>query len=372
MNLKNSEIALLNLVSCGAGICNDVCLSELSANDWHEVFDDSERQGVSAVCVDGFNALRPVLPSDGTLEYRKLQWFGGVMQMEQLYGEHLSSIESLAKFYHSEGVKMMLLKGYGLSLDWPVPNHRPVGDIDIYLFDLWDFADQMLRKKLGIDVNKDHHHHTVFTFDGVTVENHYDFINVHSHRSNVEVESIFKKLAKERQTEYMLSNGVVIYLPSPILNALFLARHMGIHFAAEHLTLRQILDWALFVRVHHEEVDWNLFWENMKQMNMHKFVLSVNAICCEYLGFDKELFYTPMKYKNFAVESRTLVERVLMDVLHPADGDLDENEQYTKQRLRLWWKNRWKHRIVYSDSLFSTFFAQIKSHLMKPSTIFHE
>ena len=29
----------------------------------------------------------------------------------------------------------------------------------------------------------------------------------------------------------------------------------------------------------------------------------------------------------------------------------------------------WKHRIVFSDSIFSTFFVQLRSHLMKLATI---
>lgn len=45
-----------------------------------------------------------------------------------------------------------------------------------------------------IKIDTSHHHHTVFEWEGFTVENHYDFLNVHHHKSNVEMERIFKSL----------------------------------------------------------------------------------------------------------------------------------------------------------------------------------
>lgn len=65
------------------------------------------------------------------------------------------------------------------------------------------------------------------------------------------------------------------------------------------------------------------------------------------------------------------VARVLEDILSPADFDARglPAVRYVWTRLRCWWHNRWKHKIVYSDSLLSTFFVQLRSHLMKPKTI---
>lgn len=68
---------------------------------------------------------------------------------------------------------MMLLKGYGLSICWPVPEHRPVGDIDIYLGladsgcafghkNIWKEADKVVSEKLGIKVDNTHHHHSIY------------------------------------------------------------------------------------------------------------------------------------------------------------------------------------------------------------------
>jgi len=60
------------------------------------------------------------------------------------YGQYVGAIVSLAKEYSSAGIDTMLLKGYGLSLNWPVPEHRPVGDIDTYHFGKWRKADELV------------------------------------------------------------------------------------------------------------------------------------------------------------------------------------------------------------------------------------
>lgn len=61
---------------------------------------------------------------------------------------------------------MMVLKGYGLSKNYPVPNHRPCGDMDIYLFGDQEKADKLIAEELGIKIDNSHHHHTVFQFQG--------------------------------------------------------------------------------------------------------------------------------------------------------------------------------------------------------------
>ena len=307
------------------------------------------------------------------LEGLKYKWFGAIMSAEQDYQTYLCALEKLAGFYKSQDVPMMLLKGYGLSLNYPVPAHRPVGDIDIYLWDTWQEADRLVQEKLGIAVDNSHHHHSVFGFKGYSVENHYDFVNVHSHRSSSSVEGLFKSLAQDRgrAVRHLLPGGTEIFLPSPDLNALFIARHCAAHFAAEKMTLRQLLDWALFVREHHQAVDWKRFWAEAKKMGMEKFVLCADAIAVKQLGFDASIFHTPAEYCGFAVDARALAGRVLEDILSPADFAAKglPPVRYVWTRLRCWWHNRWKHRIVYSDSLLSTFFVQLRSHLMKPATI---
>ena len=85
--------------------------------------------------------------------------------METCYEECRDVIKELVHFYNDQAIKMMLLKGYGLSRYYPVSARRPIGDIDIYNFGLWQFADQMVHERFGIEIDYSHEHHTVFTFN---------------------------------------------------------------------------------------------------------------------------------------------------------------------------------------------------------------
>lgn len=68
------------------------------------------------------------------LKLQKTQWLGSSLTIERIYEQHKHVMSELAAFYRAHGIKMFVAKGYGLSLNYPVPNHRPLGDIDIWLF----------------------------------------------------------------------------------------------------------------------------------------------------------------------------------------------------------------------------------------------
>lgn len=381
--IASNEKLLLNLIKIALGKSTKCTLP--NTLEWNILFDMSMKQCVPSVVLDGLNkslASEPCQDNKGIGKMDKLKWLSMVLNMERQYTKHESIIAELAAFYQKAGYQMMLLKGYGLSKYWPNPNHRPTGDIDIYLMFMnsegkeksqpaWKYADKLMTEKFGIQVDNSHHHHSVFTYKGIMVENHYDFVNVHSHRSNRLIENEFKTLALKGNEEFTFDNGAKLLFPSPLLNCLFVARHNAIHFAAEHLNLRQLLDWALFVEKRHKDIDWNYFWTIVKKMGMEKFVLCMAFTAIRQLTFEKDIFHIPDEYIHFQKCEHDLIDKVLDNILHPTDEANDgKGIAYVINRYKLWKSNLWKHKIVYSDSVVSTFCAQIKSHLMKPATIF--
>jgi hypothetical protein len=263
--------------------------------DWSALKALAEQHGLSAVVLDGLNEVNSNSQLSGLNSQFKLSWIGEVMQNYDLrYVQYEKAIGSLAGWYNQHGYKMMVLKGYACSLDWPRPEHRPCGDIDLWLFGQQSEADADLGlwlKDQGLKTKIDtgHHHHTVFEWDGFMVENHYDFLNVHHHKSNVELESILKDLGKD-DSHFVELNGEKVYLPSANLHALFLLRHSMSNFASSGFQLRQLLDWAFFVEKHSREIDWNWLDSQLEHFGMKKLYDVFNAICVGDLGFDVKLF----------------------------------------------------------------------------------
>ena len=400
----------------------------LSANpDWEAIYAQAQKHALPAVLVDGINDVRckrddvrcegeshtsaiihqPSFPPKELM----LQWIGETLQSFEMPRKvYLQAVASLAGFYNAHGYRMMVLKGYACSLNWPRPEHRPCGDIDIWLFGQQQEADAAMEKAIGIEVDTSHHHHTVFSWGGFIVENHYDFVNVHSYRSSRRMERLFKELGafeqkNENQNEKLSQKtlktlkgygfahqpvelmGERLWLPSPNLHALFLLRHLGAHFAAIDISLRQLLDWAFFAEKHtgdvrckteevrcedkshtsaikhqpSQEVDWEWLQGVLEEYGMSQFFHCVNAICVEDLGFAEEVFpkgdFDPL-----------LKQRILTDILAP-EYPREEPAGFIPKmtyKYRRWQGNAWKQRLVYDDNRFVSFWTGLGEHLFRP------
>lgn len=336
--------------------------------DWIALKALADQQGLTAVVLDGLNVVinkRTDIRNDWfPSQVMTIQWIGEVLQnYEAMYKQYVKSISSLAGFYSQHGYKMMVMKGYACSLDWPKPEHRPTGDIDIWQFGEWKLADVALAKEKDIVIDNSHHHHTVFTWQGFTVENHYDFINVHHHKSHKELEKVLKKLGED-DSYYVELNGEKVYLPSPNLHALFLLKHAALHFVGTELTFRQILDWAFFLHKHGKEVDWKMLLPVIDEYGMTPFLNTLNSICVEDFGFDAHIFPTV----QFNTE---LKDRVVNEVFSSVyDGDKSKNVFVRSfKRYQRWRSNAWKHELCYRESMWSAFWSGVWGHLLKPKSI---
>ncbi len=325
----------------------------------------SIKQGVAAFVYDGLQKSI----KEGTVTVAsvpnevKMKLFSHTMQVEKVHQRHEAVIGKLAEFYAKHNIRMMVLKGYGLSLYYPVPTHRPCGDIDIWLFGEEERADKLLHEKKGLEIDYGHYHHTVFNVAEVPIENHYNFINSEGHISSAEIEKELKRLVSKEPLQEVKVGNAVIYFPPATFNALFLLRHAGEHFAAAEIALRHLTDWGMFVKNAHTEIDWEWLEQFAKEQNMDKFLHCLNGICMEYLGIPEECF--PKCQRD-----RDLEELIMNDILNPSFEDKSAlYKGFIKDysyRLRRWWGQRWKHKLVYRESLFVTFWVSLKSHLIKP------
>lgn len=329
--------------------------------DWPALKNLADKQGLMAIVLDGIECL----PEENRQpQLLLLNWIGEVMlSYENRYNLYKRTIAEMAAFCNSHGLKMMVLKGYACSLYWPKPNHRPCGDIDIWQFGKQNEADALLISEKGIKVDNSHHHHMVFIWGKFMVENHYDFINVHSRKPNIELEKIFKELGKD-DSHFVELGGEKIYLPSPNLHVLFLMCHLVAHFTSVSITLRQVLDWAFFVEKNTKEVDWEWLDNLLEKYHMKEFFNLINAICVEDLGFEASIFpaiqYCP-----------DLKHKVLNDILYPKFSASEPSSRIPRlvNKYRRWQGNAWKQELCYSESRWNAFVHGIWGHLLKPKSI---
>ena len=362
--------AFLSLVKLGIG--HRSALPDVI--DWQVIKALADKQGFTAVIVDGIEQLPDAKRPPKEL---LLQWIGEVFQSyENRYKLYQQAIAELAGWYNTHGYKMMVLKGYACGIDWPKPEHRPCGDIDIWQFGHQKEADAALEvwfKSLSgsscspsvqkFKIDSSHHHHTVFNWQGFMVENHYDFVNVHARKSCKELEKVFKELGADDSHSVEVL-GEKVYLPSPNLHALFLAKHMASHFSGANITLRQVLDWAFFVEKHSSQIDREWLIKMLKDFHLDEFMNSINAICVEDLGFEASIFPI-VQFKP------DLKDKVLNDILYPKYTASEPTRLIPRllYKYRRWQGNAWKQELCYSESRWSAFWSGIWAHLLKPKSI---
>lgn len=334
---------------------------------WSDIQNMAAKHGLSAIVLDGIEKVRRTRDDVrfDSLQEKILmaQWIGEVSQFyEQRYELYLQAISSLAAFYNNHSYKMMVLKGYACSLDWPKPEHRPCGDIDIWQFGLQKDADAVLSREKGIKIDYSHHHHTVFNWHDFMVENHYDFINTHRHKSHRGLEKVFKELGGN-DTYSIELYGNKVYLPSPNLHALFLVRHALNHFASIGISFRQVLDWAFFVEQHGKDINWEWLNDMLENYNMKNFYCCMNAICVENLGFDASIFHG-IQFNP------VLKEKVLRDIMYFGYSFEDSPSVIRKYAymFQRWRGNIWKQKLCYKETIWSMFWNGIWSHLLKPNS----
>lgn len=355
------ERLFLELIKVALG--NQSCLSVTPSDaDWNAIYQVAEEQNLVAVAFGGIERLSRVQHPGMDL---LMDWLGQTEYAKTMYEEHRKAISELAGFYHSQAIKMMLMKGYGLSLDYPGPDHRPTGDIDVYLFGNKEFADQMVEQRLGIPVEREYHKHSHFTFHGVMVENHEKFIDDITHKSNVRFEEILMEVMQQScgSKGSNSSNGLIkspipnCYLPSATWNALFLLRHAGEHFASNEITVRHVLDLGTFYKAHHTEIDWDKVLSIYKDEQLEPFYDAIATICMRDLGFDASTFrgYTHSEKLADKVLADIFAEKkVLPNSMHGVDTRW-KKVKYGIQKSIRWYKNRWKYKMVYKESMLESF-----------------
>lgn len=356
--------ALLVLTRLGIG--NPVAVLPDSI-DWPAVQALANEQGLSAVVLDGVEELRKrssrlVLPEKKFLT----KWIGAVLQgYEYRYELYRRAIAEMAGFYNSHGFKMMVLKGYACSLDWPKPEHRPTGDIDIWQFGQQKEADAMLIEEKGLEIDSSHHHHTVFYWRDFMVENHYDFLNIYHHKSNVEIEKELKRLGQDDSNSVEMY-GERVYLPSANLHALFLLRHAMSNFASTGMNLRQLMDWGFFVEKHGKDVEWTWLIAMVDKYGMRPAFDYFNAILTNDLGFKINSYVGANQ--NLDIK---LKQRVLNEILSPEFSEKESGGFASRAifKFRRWRTNAWKHRLCFSESMWSAFWSGVVGHLIKPGMI---
>lgn len=255
--------------------------------DWNEVLRLSREQSLPYVLSYALD-LNPEIPCPQELKAplattARNAAFANVIRTER--------IMRLLQDLEREGISAKLVKGTAIAEEYAAPEYRVSGDADIWIDPENEKRACELLEQKGFQIEKrwkkGHHavcHHPqmgcvelhVMLYDEI-VEDIW-FANIDS-TALVSEEYISKKYGAN--TYYTL--GITDHL-------IFVTLHMIKHFILKGMSLRMMLDVAIYLKNHKEEVDLERYLRTLRELRFDRCAQTIFGAMVEYAGFSWDDF----------------------------------------------------------------------------------
>ena len=280
----NMIFELLKSSLTGKEINNDI-FKGANNHDWEKFIEIANEASVTGMAYDSVHKLpKGTVPVPFIMEMADF-----AKETEEKHAHQEKILGELSRRFEKMGIETVQLKGIGLSMDYPVPQHRFGGDIDIFTrlkgtqtkerSNSSFIIDDMFHKEGFVidDYNLPKIKHSEFMYDGVRIENHRFFVNKNLLNEADKVDEFLHKSLNPR--EKILPNGTKILVPSKEFNTVFLAQHAFQHFVFEGIDLHHITDWGMHIK----ENGLN-FPKELKGTKLEEFTYAFTNLTNHYLG----------------------------------------------------------------------------------------
>lgn len=218
-----------------------------SDEEWNNLFEESQRQGIVGVMLHGVDLLpKTQRPSTECL----LEWIG-ISHMIQAQNKLMDErCLSLLRKLDSFGIKASILKGQGIAKLYQTPDGmnilsslRQPGDIDVFVACEREKVINII-ERIGIKVRSwDYKHAHLEIWNDTEVELHY------------RVEIMFNLIKNHRLQEWFKENEIDLFYrneewvtPSIDFNMFYILLHIYRHFFTEGVGMRQIVDYYFVLK----------------------------------------------------------------------------------------------------------------------------
>lgn len=297
---------------------------------WQVLYRLAVRQGTTAIVLDGIEALPAAQRPSREV---RIGWAVQAEAIEKRYRKQREAARRAAALLAENDIRMLVLKGIGLSDNYPVPEHRECGDIDLHLFGAHEAGNRILRKA-GAKVVDEVPKHTGLVWHGVHFENHRHFLNISRNQQEHELDALLRDIL---QREGPAGSPDGWFTPSATFDAIYLVRHAALHFLKEGISARHLCDWSCFLERQGKAIDRALFEATLKRYRMERFARLLTAAAIRCCGLRETMpDHDPRHLKRFIGE-----------VLAFAPQPAEENRLVRLLRkCRTPYAHRWRFRLL--------------------------
>lgn len=305
-----------------------------TTTDWVEIFNIAEQQGVSSVVFDAFQQLsssqRPPLDI-------LMQWATEAMKQERMYDLYISKITPMLSAYAEAGIPVTMMKGISYSEYYPMPKHRKIGDIDIFIDEKDREKSDALLKNIGAkgDDAELVIRHDSYKYDGLLWEIHIRTMEFH----NPSADKIYTRLEKEYSHPDNLIEkniaGLNLRTFSPIFNVVYNTVHIQRHLILEFVTMRQMCDWALIMYKERDTIlaNQDKIAAYLKELNLTRTFKAISYIAHTYLHMP-DIFGQLTAFDKKDIANGEFLLRCILEGKVPGCKPYQErylNDSYTKK-----------------------------------------
>jgi len=367
--------AFFTLLKIGLGIIqpsvtNPAIYAKLEQDDWIWMKELAEKQGVVAIAGDGLNKLivchtrESVAPNIDPLCWKIFvcEWVGMMLQMEVTNKHQRDVTEALASKWVEGGLRVMIMKGQANAVNYPQPDFRSTGDVDCFLFGGYKKGND-IAKGIGARVDEGWYKHSEVFYQDEMFENHQFFVHTRSGARSKKMErELVDALNVNGESFKPLTASTLI--PPVQWSAMFLTYHACEHFLTEGLRLKQLLDWAMFLKAHQDTLDWNSYYAFCERYHLRRFTDALTAICCRQLGIgiNNDQIVAESPYAN----------KILQNILYGDDYIYCKGESIWKERrhlIRSMFRYRWKYDDIFEESVWKQLWFYATGLLFKTENL---
>lgn len=361
------HLFVLLRLGLGNSTIDDESLSDfimLSAGQWARIGEIAQKQGVLGILLDGIDRLESTrygLTRELSAQ-QKLEWIGQVMLIEQANRQQMAIMNDLAEKLSQEGCRIMVFKGQANGTFYPKSEHRNPGDVDCYLFEDYSKGNEISRK-VGAKVDESWYKHSVISYKGETFENHQYFVHTRDGKRGKRLNDELVEGLKVQGSWFMDERAKLTeftYMPPAQWNAMFLTYHGCGHFLSEGLRLKQILDWAMFIKAHQNDVDWEAFYGFCERNHLKSFADAMTHIAAQYIGVQISI--------PAIVKDSPYTEKILRSALYDEDYVFGSGKGEWYNRFHLvknMFHYRWKYEEIYQTSVWKQLWWYATGFLFK-------
>ncbi len=345
-NVNNSMVSVMLELVRAAVLERSPSIPQNFTIDWDKLMEVSAEQGLIAWVWIGIEKL-PETQSPPRLQ--KINWSLSAQAIKERYEYQVTVLKEMVDVCKRNNIRLMVIKGIGLSSLYPDPSCRPSGDIDVFLFGSYHKGNELFAKDKINETGK----HAKLEYKGVTIENHQNFLNVKwSARRKVEnyIKSNLSKAVLTQEGYYNLE---------PESNLLYLVMHATRHlnYVETGLTLRSIIDIPIFLNHYRDLLTPDRCYELMNKFKIaHCFELMV------YLGewaLDINLTHYHRGYVPISDQNAAYEMFIKCNYIRTIPSDIPYL-QYLKLSLAQFKQCQWKFRYEHVSFFNRLYFFVIK------------